>query len=122
MKKSNIAFSMLEAVLVVAAIVILAGIVILAVKPAQELTERQEANQGAEQEANRTGDNIILEADNKNSIADNKNSIADDENSIADDENSIKENSNEVNTDESSFDEFLINTERENLIEENIVE
>ena len=108
MKKSNIAFSMLEAVLVVAAIVILAGIVILAVKPAQELTERQEANQGAEQEANRTGDNIILEADNKNSIAD--------------DENSIKENSNEVNTDESSFDEPLINTERETLIEENIVE
>ena len=106
---------MLEAVLVVAAIVILAGIVILAVKPAQELTERQEANQGAEQEANRTGDNIILEADNKNSIADNKNSIADDE-------NSIKENSNEVNTDESSFDEPLINTERETLIEENIVE
>ena len=99
---------MLEAVLVVAAIVILAGIVILAVKPAQELTERQEANQGAEQEANRTGDNIILEADNKNSIAD--------------DENSIKENSNEVNTDESSFDEPLINTERETLIEENIVE
>lgn len=101
MKKSTKAFAMLEILLVIAAIVILAGIIILAVKPTQELTEMQEAN-------NSENDSILE----------------------VDDESSIDENSDEANSNESSLDEplmnteseVLINTESEILIEENIID